>query len=291
MPQTTDRGRASGTLSKLGFFGQGQARMFGALDLPNQGAEAGVLICSPIQSEFLINYRREQWLAQALAKAGLAVCRFHYRGTGHSDEADLTFGSMCEDAHEAVGWMREHAGVRRLGFLGTRWGAVVAAAVACDIPGSPLAMWSPALQGEAYLREIFRMRRMAYLSRGESGLGGDPFDEVVRRGYADVFGFVIEGSFVETIRARQLTEEVGQLPRPILIAQIDPQKRLKADYAKVVELWRTAGFPVDVHLEEGEEAWWFPGAQWRDGAIVRSRSLVTETMLWFSSQFKGVAVQ
>lgn len=288
--RTADRGSGSGKTTQLGFFGRGDARMFGVLDLPGRAARAGVLICSPIQSEFLINYRRELWLARALANVGVAVCRFHYRGTGHSDEADLTFGSMCVDAYEAVGWMRQHVGDCDLGFLGTRWGSVVAAAVARDFPASPLAMWSPALHGDTYLREIFRLRKMARLSQGESSSGSDPFDEVARNRHADVFGFEIGASFVESIRGRGVTEEIGQLHRPIFIAQVDPQKRLRADYGKVVDLWRTSGFSVDVHLEEGQEAWWFPGAQWREDAIVRGRSLVTETMRWFSSRFEGVAV-
>ena len=44
-------------------------------------------------------------------------------------------------------------------------------------PGAPLALWEPALDGESYFRDVFRMRAMAHLSGGVAD-GRDPRDEL-----------------------------------------------------------------------------------------------------------------
>jgi pimeloyl-ACP methyl ester carboxylesterase len=280
--QTIRSDPALGVREEFGFFGRGPSKMFGSVHLPKREGRAGVLICSSLQSEFLVNYRREVLLARALAARGIAVERFHYRGTGHSDGEgqDVTFGTMVEDAAEAATWLRDRAGVEHVGILGTRWGALIAAAVASGEPGAPLALWEPSVDGASYFQEVFRFRRMSQLSRGRAKPQTDPIDEMTRSGYSDVFGFAIDRAIYESSRGRVLEGELGPVPRPVLLIQVDRRTHLRSGYASLVATWKQAGCSVDVRLIQGQEAWWFPGAQIREAARERSEATIAATADW-----------
>ena len=276
--------------AEVGFFGQGP-RMFGSLHLPDRGAiRAGVLICSSIQSEFLANYRREARLAGVLAARGVAVARFHYRGTGHSDGEgrDVTFEGLQADAQEAAQWLRDRSGVDDLSFLGTRLGAIVAAGLAAETDGAPLALWEPVVDGGHYFDEIFRLRRMSSLSLGKTGSRKTPLDEMEEAGYADVFGFAIDQALYESSRGKNLATESGPAPRRVLLVQVDPEMHLRAEYEVLVDVWKRAAFCVDVRLFSGQEAWWFPGTQWQEADAHRSEMMVAETAEWLSEHMAAI---
>lgn len=281
---------ATGVREEAQFFGDGPTRMFGTLHLPVSEIGSCVLICSPFQSEFLANYRREVLLARELASRGLAVGRYHYRGTGHSDGEgdDITFDSMRRDTQEAMSWLRAVAGVDRIGFLGTRWSALVAGAVAAGSPRSPIAFWDPAIDGRAYFRDIFRLRAMSDLSGGVERSPRDVSDELRDAGFADVFGFAIPRSLIESASALTLVDELGTGPRDILAIEIG-SGRMSAGLADAVDRWRDAGSTVDVDQVEGREAWWFPGTKWlEEAALERTDVMVSRTARWLSDHLHGV---
>src|SRR5207253_10522741 len=119
---------------------------------------AGVVICSSICNDFLHNYRREVELARELAANGIAVARFHYRGLGNSDgdEAAVTFDSMVDDAREATAHLRALTGVSKVSFLGSRFGAPIAAALASGEVGAPLVLVDPTVEASKFFREAWR---------------------------------------------------------------------------------------------------------------------------------------
>jgi dipeptidyl aminopeptidase/acylaminoacyl peptidase len=69
-------------------------------------------------------------LAEACTRAGLALARFDFRGSGESDgvhEADTTVASRVEDALAVVAFVRAHAHLDgRVGLLGSSMGGFVA---------------------------------------------------------------------------------------------------------------------------------------------------------------------
>lgn len=120
--------------------------VFGCRHVPSDGALAGVVVCSPLPygadaPQHLPDLR----LGRLLARAGLVVQRFHYRGTGNSDgdPAALSLDTMAGDAREALEHLRHRCGVERVALVGSAAGAAVAAAVARDMPGAPVALWRP----------------------------------------------------------------------------------------------------------------------------------------------------
>ena len=143
MPRAASRTRrvdAIGIVEEIGFVDSGGRQMFSALHRPDGASNAAVVICSPIQAEQLRNYRREVLLARELARQGLTVQRFHYRGSGNSDgsPADVTFETMLEDARTALRLMQDRAD-GAIALVGTRLGASVAAIVGREADARALA--------------------------------------------------------------------------------------------------------------------------------------------------------
>ena len=278
----------TGIRQEVAFFGSGQLRKFGCTHHPAGSAIAGVVVCPPLQSEFLVNYRREFVLARSLALRGFAVQRFHYRGTGHSDgdSSNATFSSMRADAAEAATWLTELTGVSRVAFVGARWGGLIAAAAASDVDGAPLALWEPVVDGSRYFREVFRTLQIQGLSQGRPAKPtADIVEDLRRVGTLDVLGFAIDLPLYESSTGHALIDELGHRPRAVLVIQIDRTDRLRLEYADLVARWQGMGFAVDTHLLLGQEAWWF--REWRQDREMSGRGelLAQITADWIAARF------
>jgi alpha/beta superfamily hydrolase len=277
----------SGARELVEFFGE-EDRLFGCVHVPKSGAEAGLLVCSPVASEFEKNYRRETLLGWALASRGVAVGRFHYRGVGHSDgdSAVLSLERMVEDAMAAAGHLIDRTGVTRLGFLGTRLGALVAAAMARRYSGAPLAMWEPVVDGARYFTEVFRAGFMADLSHGHRDAPPSQ-EEVVARlateGRVDVVGHTVGRSLYDSVVSRNLESELGDAARPVLVVQLSQSQKVRSPYRALADRLATLGFAVEVVVIDEAEAWWF-------GEERRGKAALTQaTAAWVATRL-GVEV-
>jgi alpha/beta superfamily hydrolase len=252
---------ATGAREEVAFFG-GADRLFGCLHLPRSGSEAGLLICSPVASEFEKNYRRETLVAWALASRGVAVGRFHYRGVGHSDgdSAALSIERMVEDAAAAAGHLTERTGVTRLAFLGTRLGALVAAATARRDGAAPLVLWEPVVEGTRYFTEVFRAGSMADLSEGRRDAAPSE-EEVVTRlaaeGRVDIVGHTIGKPLYDSVVGRTVESELDPATRPVLVVQLSQSQKVRPTYRALADRLRALGCRVEVLVIDEVEAWWF----------------------------------
>src|SRR5262245_12912212 len=139
--------------------------LFVMVHAPRAAPATGTLVvCPPILADLGADYRRQVLLGRALAAKGISVVRFHYRGWGNSegDSTLTTFDTLVDDAHAAA----SAAPPGRLAFLGTRVGALVAAAAARRHPQARLVLCEP-IDGAAYWREAVRVR----LIRAMTGSG------------------------------------------------------------------------------------------------------------------------
>jgi alpha/beta superfamily hydrolase len=139
-----EAGGDGGTHEEVEFFG-GPDLVFGCRHVPNGIATAGVVVCSPLPYGAVTVYLPDARLGCHLARAGIVVQRFHYRGTGHSDgdPAAITLDTMADDARDALAHLRQRSGVERVAVVGTAAGATIAALVARELPGAPVALWRP----------------------------------------------------------------------------------------------------------------------------------------------------
>lgn len=242
------------------FFGPPMERLAGTTHAPVAGSASGLVVCPSVCSDFLRNYRREVVLARDLAAQGVTVQRFHYRGTGNSDgeSTDITFSSMCDDARSATARLVA-TGIGRLAFLGTRLGALVAAAVAREHPGAPLVLLDPVLDPAAFFREGFRARMASGARQGgqRATTTEELLAELREQGTIDVLGHAVDQPLYETACARSLVQELGQTPRPLLLVQFGSTNGLRPPYQALVDDLCAQGFTVETDSLGELMAWWF----------------------------------
>lgn len=283
--------RRAGIREEASFFGADEARIFGVLHAPVDEAVGGVVICPPLYAEFVRNYRREVLLARALASRGVAVQRYHSRGTGNSegDPASHAFETCVHDATAAVAELRARAGVDRIGVLGTRWGSVVAMATAVRSGDGPLVLWEPAIDPSRYLRDVFRGRSVSDLKNAARGgaVAGDPLEELRANGVVDILGYAFHRTLYESVLAHPLDGELGSRPRSVLIVQLGDGRGVGRDASALVDRMRSMGCAVERRSISGREAWWFGGelAQ-REEERVWAGSLVDLTTAWFTRRLE-----
>jgi pimeloyl-ACP methyl ester carboxylesterase len=212
-------------------------------------------------AEAIRNQRRELVLGWELSASGSAVMRFHYVGSGNSDgePEDMTFSGLVADARAVAIELQERTGISAIGFVGTRLGALVAAAAAADFPGGSLVLWEPPIDLGRYYNEVFRARMIGLLKRGERSLGGKELMEVFARdGVLDVIGNPLPHSLYESTIALDLADLlIAAGPRPSLIVQMSVKPELRPGLTAVVEQCRAAGVAVDATAVGYDEAWWF----------------------------------
>src|ERR1035438_8520353 len=191
------------------WFGPTDLPFFGWLHLP-QEANAGVVLCRPIGLEALSAPRAYRCLAEKLADKGFVTLQFDYTGTGDSagDPADVVgTGTWLSDIGAAIDCVRQ-TGVSRVGIIGLRLGATLAANAAADNDIEALVLWDPCETGRGFLRE----QRMLAIAIGVAP-GGDP---------ASVEGIEIPGlllpkDLAEAIRALRLGDSAGVLALRVLL--------------------------------------------------------------------------
>jgi len=141
-------------------FGPAGRRLFGIFHAPATGLApaSAVLLCPPMGQELFRVQRFLRVLSDRLARAGVAVLRFDYHGTGDSpgDDEDGDMAGWQDDVAAAHAELRRRAGAVPVAWCGARLGATLAAAAAHAAAQGPqhLLMWDPVLDGGAYLRAL-----------------------------------------------------------------------------------------------------------------------------------------
>jgi dienelactone hydrolase len=142
------------------YFKSGRETLFGWLHLPpeNSRPARGIVICKPFGYEAICAHGSIRAFADACASAGAAVLRFDYSGTGDSSGSDSDadeIGQWCDDIRAAVKALRQTCNVSRVGLLGLRLGALLAALVAAeDSYVEDIIAVAPVVNGRRYLREL-----------------------------------------------------------------------------------------------------------------------------------------
>jgi pimeloyl-ACP methyl ester carboxylesterase len=242
------------------FLSSGDQPLFGFRHMPLRQARGGVLVCSPVLAEFGRNYRREFALGRCLAADGFAVQRFHYRGTGNSggEAADVSLGSLQEDAEVAGRRLAEVSGLPVAAVIGTRLGAFVAARVAVRLGVDALILWEPLVDGAHQFREAFRARLFHDLweSTAPPQSREALSKELIDRGRVDVLGYTIHRALYESLVTRNLAQELESPPPSVLIVPIGDSAQRKTSYEQVAATCARKGSSVFVRMVAHEETWW-----------------------------------
>ena len=276
LPQTVQRVLAGGQVHETaGFFGLPGERLFGVTHLPAGAIHGGLVICSSIGPEQLTSYRNEVVLARRLAAAGVAVQRFHYRGSGHSDgeDVDLTLGTMVEDAAAAAARLAEVTAVHHPSFLGTRWGALVATRAASLAAGAPLVVWEPVADPARAFRELFRTQASHELKIGTPGRRTSEMmlAELEANGQVDILGYALQRGFYQSAIRAALADGLSGRQR-LLVVRLGRTVGAEAGLADFTAAAEAAGCAVEVISLEQAPVWHFVDHSAGWGAVLVERT-------------------
>lgn len=246
---------------RIGYFLSGGHRVIGTSSCPRGAVTSGLVLCSSIGNEVVKNYRREVLLGRALAARGTFVQRFHYRGYGNSDGDPevVTFDTLVEDARAATAIVREAVGDGPIGFMGTRFGALVAAAAASDIPGAPLVLAEPVLEAAAFFKEGFRTVLMQRITARDGGrTTTEQLVEQLRRdGELDVLGSPLRRALYESAATRDVLHEVRDGRRPVLLVRMGDSQSARKASEQATSSWAEHGLEVEISVVGAQETWWY----------------------------------
>ncbi|MFW6164097.1 MAG: serine aminopeptidase domain-containing protein [Planctomycetota bacterium] len=194
-------------------------RLFGVLHLPEESPRGvGLVFCAPFAEEHKQGYRIFVELARRLQASGFPCLRFDYRGTGDSAGpfTDFTLAGAIEDIGAAAGFLRERAGVERLGLIGLRLGASLAwRAVQDGTDAEALVLWQPIVNGKLFYRlNIQRMLIRQMMTAGTTEGERQTADQAT----IDLDGFLARRDMCKEIEALDLAAG-GSPPAPALLCQ------------------------------------------------------------------------
>jgi len=237
------------------FLGDPGDRVFATMHLPAALAVGAVLVCPSLFTDTIINYGREVELARILASQGVAVARFHYRGTGQSEGEPLetTFSSMVADAHRVASYLGQVSSCSRIAALGSRWGALVASEFVED--GVPIAFWEPVLAGNSFFAEALQASGVAHMT---SELGGlNPKQQLAAQGVANILGFPMGQALFDSGTDITLVETLGSKSSSVLYGAPERKSGMPKSHGGAVEQLLGNGLTVTARGMQGPPAWWF----------------------------------
>ncbi len=241
-----------------------------------------LILCPPIGAEAARNYRRETLLARQLARHGVETIRFHYRGSGHSEDSpDHGFQAMIDDARLVASQAGDDVPTA---WMGTRLGGSVAAAVLSDSPAVPLVVWDPVLDAAAYFREILRARVFSAFKTDDAATApkADLIKDLQSSGSVDLLGYSISARLLDEVASIGGIQSLPVTGRKILLLDLRRKGDPRSEVVRLVNDWRARGGDARVLGVALYEPWWY-GA--RSGAVGDETSEANRKLLQLTTDF------
>jgi len=193
------------------YFPSGPHSLFGWLHRPDAlpMGDLGLVLCKPFGYEAVCSHRSVRAFAEEAAAIGVPTLRFDYLGTGDSEEIDPSANQLetwTRDVVAAAEELRRRTGVARVGLLGFRLGAVIAALAAAGSGAEALIVVAPITSGKRYLRE---MRTIQLAAATDASAPAD--------GSLEVSGFLLSAATVASLSQVELSQISLPPVREVLI--------------------------------------------------------------------------
>ena len=214
------------------------------------GGPLGMVLCDPFAEEKKSSQKTLAEMGRALAEAGIPALHLDYRGTGDSAGRFEQFNleDWRQDICAAVDWVRLRWGLGRVGLLGLRLGAALAAAEAGPCRACRLVMWEPILDGERYARELAQRSNIKHMLT--SGPGAAAAEQDQQPGFQDLDGYLISPSLMSQLRALRLEPLEGYV-RPALLIECNARGEVSPTTQELM-----AGFPAGEARALAMEPFW-----------------------------------
>jgi exosortase A-associated hydrolase 2 len=229
------------------YFGTAGRRLFG-LYTPARGggstARAAVL-CHPWGREYLRAHRSMRQLASMLSANGVHVLRFDYFGTGDSagDMVEADLDGWRGDIGLAIEELKDTTGATRVGLVGLRLGAMLAASYAAKNPRDidSLVLWDPVDSGESYLKEL--------ASSASGAANPRAVQEAIKGCGHEIRGFPLPPRMASQLQGMDLSVLPGLATRTLVVVSEDADStavraRLAGNSRESLTLDQIAAVPV-----------------------------------------------
>jgi exosortase A-associated hydrolase 2 len=221
-----------------GFFTRDGKHLFYASFSPKARPSTGMIFCSPFAEEKVRTVRVFVSLARALASLGVAVLSYDYYGDGDSegDFESASFDDRQRDTAAAHRFLKERFALDRIGMLGLRWGATLAALCADRLKPNFLILWEPVTDSRKYFYDYLRLNVASQmLNEGKVKRNRDDLvKDLESGGKIVVEGYVFTGEFYVEARKHELAKTRFEHQCPTLIIQI--QKNTAAIRQDLIDL-------------------------------------------------------
>ena len=261
---------SEGTSSQAIWFGPADRPLFGWLHFAAE-VSAGVVFCRPVGLEALSARRAYRCIAEGLSQSGLLTLQFDYSGTGDSsgDPSDeVSINRWLSDIGTAIGFVRK-AGVSRVGLIGLRLGATLAAKAAADNDVETLVLWDPCETGRGFLRE----QRMLAVATDLS-----PERSRTSAGEVEIPGLVLPGDLARSVGALRLDDALDGAAAADVLLLTRPDRPPSANLQKQLSTWN-----VEYAAATGQDSF----IEVEPGASVLPERVMAEIVSWQSGKLEG----
>jgi exosortase A-associated hydrolase 2 len=239
--------RQTGCFNKEGylenpfFFSNGAHKLFGVLYEPRLKSQTGlsvekvgIVFCDPFAEEKLISQRVMVNLARALAADGYYVLRFDYMGHGDSagNFEDATVESNLGDIRRAIEHLRENLSIARVGLVGVRFGATLAAVSAASNSAIDfLILIAPIVKGDPYIEQCLRSNLTTQMTvyRTIQKTREQLISDLMNGELVNIDGYLLGKDMYLQIKELNLEKQCALLPNKTLICQISRNERQPVD--------------------------------------------------------------
>lgn len=224
-----------------------------------------VVVLPPFAEEMNRSRRMLALQARQLAQHGIGMVNFDLFGTGDSAGSfgDADWRIWCSDVTCVLDDVRTR-GSARIGLLGLRSGALLAASMTApaDFAPASLVLWAPVTEGHAILRQLMRLHAAAFMSAERSAAGGT--SELQQRLAAgesvEIAGYRISAALAQALAGTHLNT-LSRLRSPMVhwlevVASADQQPS-PAVARSAAELERD-GLKVSLYAIRDEPFWSLP---------------------------------
>ncbi|MFX0135810.1 MAG: serine aminopeptidase domain-containing protein [Candidatus Hodarchaeota archaeon] len=251
-------------MEKAFFFkNQEGANLFGILHYPkNTFNNIGLVVCAPFAEEKHESYRVLVNCARFLAKRGLFTLRFDYYGSGDSEGEwqNSTINSRLSDIKSAVQFLRKKISNIKIGLLGLRFGATLAALAAeKNRYLSFLILWQPLLDLREYLYQCLRSNLTTQvILYNKIRHNREALIEQLNQGkLINLDGFMLSQEMHQQASAINLLSQNLRFSRPVFIGNLENNKnddimdKLLLNYQQNSKQTQLFGFDVPHFWQEG----------------------------------------
>jgi pimeloyl-ACP methyl ester carboxylesterase len=177
-------------------------------------------------------------LAQRLARAGHAVLRFDYRGSGESGGACVArrWEHLAQDLAAARQALSGLCGRRDAGVVGLRMGATLALHETAQMDVQTVIAIAPVVKGATQVR-LWKMRSKIRSELTQAAASGEAIQQMdAQAGTAallDFDGFDVHPQFFGDVASIDLLKEARELPYPARIVQISHRNDAAPESARL----------------------------------------------------------